>query len=113
MTDIGREAHVAPAQTQLSVGNYFYDRIFVLEQERIFQRSARYIGHEKLVPEPGDWRTLVHESAGRVLVRNASGVELISNVCRHRQAIILGGDAENVANPRKACGNLGDTGGNI
>jgi phenylpropionate dioxygenase-like ring-hydroxylating dioxygenase large terminal subunit len=113
MTDIGREAHVAPAQTQLSVGNYFDERIFALEQERIFQRSARYIGHEKLVPEPGDWRTLVHENAGRVLVRNASGVELISNVCRHRQAIILGGDAENVANPRKACGNLGDTGGNI
>lgn len=113
MTDIGREAHVAPAQTQLSVGNYFDERIFALEQERIFQRSARYIGHEKLVPEPGDWRTLVHENAGRVLVRNASGVELISNVCRHRQAIILGGDAENVANHRKACGNLGDTGGNI
>ncbi|HEU0229037.1 MAG TPA: aromatic ring-hydroxylating dioxygenase subunit alpha, partial [Burkholderiaceae bacterium] len=113
MTDVGREAHVAPAQTQLSVSNYFDERIFALEQERIFQRSARYIGHEKLVPETGDWRTLAHEDAGRVLVRGATGVELISNVCRHRQAIILGGEAGNVTSPHKACGNLGDTGGNI
>jgi phenylpropionate dioxygenase-like ring-hydroxylating dioxygenase large terminal subunit len=113
MTDIGREAHVAPAQTQLSVSNYFDERIFALEQERIFQRSALYVGHEKLVPEIGDWRTLAHEGAGRALVRGASGVELLSNVCRHRQAIILGGEAGNVTSPHKACGNLRDTGGNI
>src|SRR5690606_33849943 len=93
MTDIGREAHIAPAQTQLSVSSYFDEAVFAQEQERIFRNSALYIGHEKLVPEPGDWRTLPQEQAGRVLVRNPGGVELISNVCRHRQAIMLGGQA--------------------
>lgn len=106
MTDIGREAHVAPAQTQLSVSSYFDEDTFAKEQALIFQNSALYIGHEKLVPEAGDWRTLPQENAGRVLVRNSQGVELISNVCRHRQAIMLGSVTGHT-------GNLRDTGGNI
>jgi phenylpropionate dioxygenase-like ring-hydroxylating dioxygenase large terminal subunit len=113
MTDIGREAHVAPANTQLPVDSYFDDTIFAREQERIFKQSALYVGHEKLVPEPGDWRTLVHEKAGRVLVHGPSGVRLLSNVCRHRQAIILGGEAGDVTSAGKACGNLSGTGGNM
>ncbi len=44
------------------------------------------------VPEIGDYYALPHENEGRVLVRNRQGqVELISNVCRHRQAIMLKG----------------------
>ncbi|GAB2888660.1 aromatic ring-hydroxylating dioxygenase subunit alpha [Paralcaligenes sp. KSB-10] len=113
MTDIGRVAHLAPARTQLSVSSYFDEAIFAREQELIFKNSALYVGHEKLVPEVGDWRTLPHEHAGRVLVRNALGVELLSNVCRHRQAIMLGGAAGNVTDPQKSSGNLRDTGGNI
>ncbi|MBF6615179.1 MAG: aromatic ring-hydroxylating dioxygenase subunit alpha [Candidimonas sp.] len=113
MTDIGREAHFAPAQSQLSVSSYFDPDVFAQEQERIFKNSAIYIGHEKLVPEVGDWRTLAQEHAGRVLVRNAGGVELISNVCRHRQAIMLGGRTGQVTDPGSAHGNLQDTGGNI
>ncbi len=106
MTDIGREAHFALAHAQLSVDSYFDDAIFAREQALIFKNSARYIGHEKLVPEIGDWRALAHENAGRVLVRNSQGVELLSNVCRHRQAVMLGFD-------KPACGNLRETGGNI
>jgi len=106
MTDIGREAHFALAHAQLSVDSYFDDAIFAREQSLIFKNSARYIGHEKLVPEVGDWRTLAHENAGRVLVRNHQGVELLSNVCRHRQAVMLG-----FGEP--GCGNLRETGGNI
>jgi phenylpropionate dioxygenase-like ring-hydroxylating dioxygenase large terminal subunit len=113
MTDIGREVHFAPAQTQLSVSSYLDETIFAQEQELIFKRSALYVGHEKLVPEIGDWRTLAQENAGRVLVRNPQGVELLSNVCRHRQAIMLGGETGNVTNALKARGNLRDTGGNI
>ncbi len=97
MTDIGRLAHVTPARTQLPVNAYFDQERFQLEMARIFNRSSRYVGHEKLVPEVGDWRTLVQEDAGRVLVRNANGIELVSNVCRHRQSIMLGGAPGNVA----------------
>ena len=44
-----------------------------------------------MIPEVGDYKTLAAENEGRVLVRNQSGIELLSNVCRHRQAIMLNG----------------------
>ena len=110
MADIGREAQFAPARTQLPVDSYFDEAIFAQEQAQIFQQSARYVGHEKLVPEIGDWRALAQESNGRVLVRNPDGVELLSNVCRHRQALILGFDPESQESQH---GNLHRTGGNI
>ncbi len=113
MTDIGRHAHVAAAQAQIPVRSYFDAELFAKEQELIFKQSSVYVGHEKMVPEPGDWRTLAHEGAGRVLVREPQGVSLISNVCRHRQAIMLGGHAGDVTNPDTSSGNLRDTGGNI
>jgi len=113
MTDISRAAHFAPAQTQLSVSSYFDDAVFARELELIFRNSALYVGHEKLVPEVGDWRTLAQERAGRALVRTPQGVELISNVCRHRQAIMLGGQPGDVAGCANSHGNLRDTGGNI
>src|SRR5690554_7799647 len=106
MTDIGRHAHVTPALTQIPVHTYFDETVFAQERERIFKQSSVYVGHEKMVPDPGDWRTLAHEGAGRVLVREAGGVSLLSNVCRHRQAIMLGGEAGNVTGPETSHGNL-------
>jgi phenylpropionate dioxygenase-like ring-hydroxylating dioxygenase large terminal subunit len=43
------------------------------------------------VPEVGDHLALPQESEGRALVHTKDGIELISNVCRHRQAIMLKG----------------------
>lgn len=113
MTDIGRRAHVTPALTQIPVHSYFDETIFAQERELIFKQSSVYVGHEKMVPEPGDWRTLVHEGAGRALLRDNQGVSLISNVCRHRQAIMLGGRAGDVIDSQFSSGNLRDTGGKI
>lgn len=113
MTDIGRMAHLAPARTQLPVSAYFDPARFAREQERIFKQSSLYVGNEKLVPESGDWRTLVQEKNGRALVHGPQGIELISNVCRHRQALMLGGATGNVASHQHASGNLRDQGGNI
>ena len=113
MTDIGRMAHVVPARTQLPVSAYFDEALFAREQELIFKQSSQYVGHQKLVPDVGDWRTLAQESGGRVLVRNQQGVELISNVCRHRQALMLGGQAGDVTGTCNSHGNLKATGGNI
>lgn len=113
MTDIGREAQFALAQSQLPVESYFDDAILAREKALIFKNSALYVGHEKLVPETGDWYTLAHEHAGRALVRNPNGVELMSNVCRHRQAIMLGFDSVNSQGSLPHRGNLRDTGGNI
>ena len=77
MTDIGRMAHLAPARTQLGVSAYFDPALFAHEQASIFKQSSLYVGHQKSVPHPGDWRTLSHENNGRVLVRSESGVELL------------------------------------
>jgi phenylpropionate dioxygenase-like ring-hydroxylating dioxygenase large terminal subunit len=53
------------------------------------------------VSETGHYRSLEWENHGRTLVRNANGVELISNVCRHRQAIMLkgAGQTDNIVCP--------------
>ena len=54
-----------------------------------------------MVPNPGDYHTLAWMDHAKLLVRNAQGVELMSNVCRHRQAIMLEGrgNARNIVCP--------------
>jgi len=79
------------SRTQLPVSSYFDEDLFREEQRLIFESSPRYLGHELCVPEVGDFHTLAQESEGRTLVRTPAGVEVISNVCRHRQAVMLKG----------------------
>ncbi|MBP6778188.1 MAG: aromatic ring-hydroxylating dioxygenase subunit alpha [Piscinibacter sp.] len=79
------------SRSQLPVSAYFDPALFEREQLAIFGRRPRYLGHELAVPEIGDHLALVQEGEGRALVRTHAGIELISNVCRHRQAIILRG----------------------
>jgi choline monooxygenase len=78
------------AASQLPVSCYFDEALFANERDTIFQRS-RYVGHQLSVPDEGDFHALQQEGEGRALLRTPSGVELISNVCRHRQAVILKG----------------------
>ncbi len=86
------------SRLQLPVSSYFDEALFRREQALIFQHSPRYLGHELAVPAVGDYSTLVQEGEGRALVRTRVGVELLSNVCRHRQAIMLKGRGQTAAN---------------
>src|SRR5688572_27563039 len=79
------------AASQLPVHSYFDEALFSREMELIFQHGPRYLGHELAVPEPCDYYALPQEGEGRALVRTPNGVELISNICRHRQAVMLRG----------------------
>ncbi|RYE37659.1 MAG: aromatic ring-hydroxylating dioxygenase subunit alpha [Hyphomicrobiales bacterium] len=80
------------AASQLPVSSYFDPALFQRELDTIFQRGPRYVGHQLSVPHAGDYYALPQEGEGRALVRNAQGgVELVSNVCRHRQAVMLKG----------------------
>ena len=80
------------AASQLPVHSYFDPVLFERETRLIFEPGPRYVGHALAVPNAGDYFALPQEAEGRALVRNAQGqVELISNVCRHRQAIMLKG----------------------
>ena len=79
------------AESQLPVSSYFDEALFRRELDTIFQRGPRYVGHANAVPEIGDYYALPHEGEGRALVRTPTSVELVSNVCRHRQAVMLKG----------------------
>jgi phenylpropionate dioxygenase-like ring-hydroxylating dioxygenase large terminal subunit len=92
MADISAHAHVRPAACQLPVSWYFDPAIFELEKRLLFDAGPNYVGHELMVRDPGDYHTLAWDDHARMLVRNsADQVELLSNVCRHRQAIMLEG----------------------
>jgi len=90
--------HDRTQPSQLSVDTYFSDDLHRRELELIFQHGPRYLGHALQVPEVGDFHTLLQEGEGRALVRNAQGIELVSNVCRHRQAVMLRGRGHTRAN---------------
>ena len=79
------------SHSQLPVSSYFDAALYAREMEQIFQGGPRYVGHALSVPEAGDYYALPQEQGGRALVRNGQGIELISNVCRHRQALMLKG----------------------
>src|SRR5206468_2128868 len=98
MSNLSTALKLAPADSQLPVGVYFDEALHQQELELLFKNGPGYAGHELMVPEVGDYHTLRAEDEGRMLVRNAAGVELMSNVCRHRQAIMLNGrgNAQNI-----------------
>lgn len=102
MSDLGSAGKLARSDAQLPVSAYFDEARHAREVERLFRRFPRYVGHALTVPEVGDFQTLAHERDGRVLVRTSpgapqggsgsvDGIVLLSNVCRHRQAIIKNG----------------------
>jgi choline monooxygenase len=93
------------AVSQLPVSSYFDEALYSRELELIFERGPRYLGHELMVPEVGDYHALPQEAEGRALVRTPGGVELISNVCRHRQAVMLRGRGS-VASSSAGGGNI-------
>ncbi len=83
----------------LPVDWYFDPRIYELEIELLFKNGPGYVGHELMVPELGDYHVLDwFHNGSKMLVRNANGVELLSNVCRHRQAIMLKGRGSTLNN---------------
>ncbi|TAL66335.1 MAG: aromatic ring-hydroxylating dioxygenase subunit alpha [Burkholderiaceae bacterium] len=95
------------AASQLPVSSYFDEALFRREQGIIFKPGPRYVGHGCAVPQLGDYHTLPAEGEGRALVRTPQGVSLISNVCRHRQALILKGRGSLQAQqPGSAGGNI-------
>jgi phenylpropionate dioxygenase-like ring-hydroxylating dioxygenase large terminal subunit len=101
MSDLATESQLAESSAQLPVNWYLDQGILELEQKRLFSGGPGYIGHELMVPNVGDYHTLQWMDHAKALVRNQRGVELLSNVCRHRQAIMLEGrgNANNIVCP--------------
>jgi len=94
MSDLATKAKLARSEAQLPVHVYFDQALLQREIQQLFQSGPRYVGHELMVPNVGDFATLAAENEGRMLVRNTSaadGIALLSNVCRHRQAVMVNG----------------------
>jgi choline monooxygenase len=75
----------------LPVSWYFDPAILQIEREHLFAAGPNYAGHQCLVPRDGDYAVRGGPQAGRVLVRRHGRPQLVSNVCRHRQAQLLTG----------------------
>jgi phenylpropionate dioxygenase-like ring-hydroxylating dioxygenase large terminal subunit len=101
MSDLATAARLRQATSQLPASWYCDPRVYEAEQRLLFANAPGYVGHELMVPEPGDYYVLAGRDNARTLVRNANGVELLSNICRHRQAIMLSGkgNAQNIVCP--------------
>src|SRR5438477_12852134 len=101
MSDLATAARLRQASPQLPASWYSEARVFDAERTLLFPRSAGYVGHELMWPEPGDYHALPGRANAQALVRNVGGVELLSNVCLHRQAIMLSGkgNARNIVCP--------------
>ncbi|MCF8210115.1 MAG: aromatic ring-hydroxylating dioxygenase subunit alpha [Rhodoferax sp.] len=99
--------------TQLPVSSYFDEALYQREMQSIFQTGPRYVGHALSVPEIGDYHALPQEQEGRALVRSAAGISLVSNVCRHRQAVMLRGRGSLTQNISASGQSSANAGGNI
>jgi len=91
MSEIPDSTQLHPLASPLHPRAYFDELLLKNELAQLFVNGPVYVGHELAAPELGDFCTLAHENNGRVLVRTTTGIELLSNVCRHRQATILKG----------------------
>jgi len=101
MSDVASRQLLAPARCQLPVSWYFDPEIFALEKRLLFDAGPGYAGHELLVPNQGDYATLDAFGHARMMVRSDSGAQLLANVCRHRQALMLEGrgNVQNIVCP--------------
>jgi choline monooxygenase len=89
MSEIAKIDQFTPVSAQPPLRWYFDRKILELEQRVLFDAGPNYVGHELMVPNQGDYHVLQWMDNAKMLVRNEHGVELLSNICRHRQTHCL------------------------
>ena len=91
MSNLATADRLHAAVSQLPPAAYCDQGVFDAEMRELFSRAPGYVGHELMVPEPGDYYALAGRDNAQALVRSPDGIELLSNICRHRQAVMLKG----------------------
>jgi phenylpropionate dioxygenase-like ring-hydroxylating dioxygenase large terminal subunit len=101
MSDLSSTLSLTRTPVPIPISWYFDPKIAELEQRLIFDQGPGYIGHELLVANIGDFYVLDWLPGSPILVRSHEGLRLVSNVCRHRQSILLKGHGhiENIVCP--------------
>jgi len=91
MSSLASVSSIKQEQTpQLPVSWYTDPEIYKIEQQ-LLENSPRYVGHQLMAPNPGDFYTLDWMDKAKALIHNQHGIDLTSNICRHRQALMLDG----------------------
>jgi phenylpropionate dioxygenase-like ring-hydroxylating dioxygenase large terminal subunit len=91
MSDLATAARLRQATSQLPAAWYCDPRVFEAERRHLLARGPGYVGHALMAPEAGDYHVLAARDNAQALVHGPHGIELLSNICRHRQAIMLTG----------------------
>ncbi len=91
MSNLAEISQLTGMSVQLPIAWYWDPEIYELEKRVLFDCGPGYVGHEIMVPHVGDYYVPERMNQARVLVHNEQGIELLSNVCRHRQAQLLSG----------------------
>lgn len=68
MSDVANLSRLAPAVSQLPVDWYFDQSIHELEKKLIFDAGPGYVGHQLMVPEAGNYRSLEWKDHGQMLL---------------------------------------------
>ncbi len=71
--------------------SYFYFDDKILEKEQVLFDQCKYLGHELLLNSNNNYFCLPQEDDARMLIKQNGQIQLVSNVCRHRQSIMLKG----------------------
>ena len=97
MSELLGARELSPVTTQLPVSWYFDHAIYAREMDVFFKNGPGYVGHELMVPGDLDYRALEMTNGAWALVNNGQKINLISNICRHRQAVMLKGAGQLLA----------------
>jgi phenylpropionate dioxygenase-like ring-hydroxylating dioxygenase large terminal subunit len=95
MTDLASQRALSRTSPHLPLSWYFDPKVAAAEQRFLFEQGPGYVGNVQMAPNEGDYRVLDWRSnGGWTLVNAKGGHNLVSNVCRHRQAIMLKGQGQ-------------------
>ena len=92
MSNLVDVTRLTQTSVQLPVSWYLDSHILELEKHFLFDQGPGYVGHEIMLPNVGDYYVLEWMGSAKVLVNNKNGIQLLSNVCRHRQSLLLKGN---------------------
>ena len=79
------------AAVGLPISWYFDPHVLEIERRELFAAGPTYAGHVSLARNDGDYVALGGQQTGKLLVRQNGIMQLVSNICRHRQAHMLCG----------------------
>jgi phenylpropionate dioxygenase-like ring-hydroxylating dioxygenase large terminal subunit len=75
--------------SQLPVHSYIDPHIFEIEKKAIFDKYPKYLGHRLMAPQHGNYQVLDALNQSAILVNDHGKINVLSNICRHRQALML------------------------